>query len=61
MATRVQVETGQRWRYKPNRGSGTFDVVRVRGDRVTLRDLYGVRRDKSVSLKTLRDDYELAH
>jgi hypothetical protein len=48
----------EQWRYKPNRGSGTFTVVRVEGDRVTLRDYFG--KDKSVGVRTLRGDYERA-
>jgi hypothetical protein len=50
------IERNQRWRYKPNRGSGTFTVVRVSNERVTLRDYFG--KDKSISLRTLRGDYE---
>lgn len=48
---------GERWRYKPNRGSGTFTVIRVVGERVFLRDWKG--KDKRISVKTLRGDYEL--
>jgi hypothetical protein len=54
----MAVEINERWRYKPNRGSGTFTVLRVAQDRVTLRDVHGFRKDKTVSLKTLRGDYE---
>lgn len=50
------VERNQRWRYKPNRGSGTFTIVDVGHERVTLRDFHG--KDKTVSLRTLRGDYE---
>lgn len=54
----------ERWRYKKNRGSGTFTIVRVTSytdaagtdGRVTLRDWCG--KDKTVSFKTLRGDYE---
>jgi hypothetical protein len=48
----------ERWRFKRNRGSGTFTVVRVSGDRVTLRGFFG--KDKTVSVRTLRSDYERA-
>lgn len=48
----------EKWRYKPNRGSGAFTVVRVAGDRVTLRDWRG--KGKTISIKTLRGDYERA-
>lgn len=48
---------GERWRYKPNRGSGAFIVVRVGpGERVTLRDWKG--KHKRINLRTLRGDYE---
>lgn len=49
------VGLNQRWRYKPNRGYGTFTVVDVRGDRVTLRDALG--KTKTISVRTLRGDY----
>jgi hypothetical protein len=48
----------ERWRYKPNRGSGTFTVTRVAGDRVTLHGWAG--KTKTISLRTLRGDYEPA-
>jgi hypothetical protein len=51
-------QVNEKWRYKKNRGSGTFIVRRVYGERVSLRDVHGFRRDKSVSLRTLRSDYE---
>lgn len=48
---------GQHWRYKPNRGTGSFTVVRVNpSGRVTLRDFFG--KDKTISMRTLRGDYE---
>lgn len=46
----------ERWRYKPNRGTGTFIVVGVTASRVTLRGALG--RTKTISLRTLRGDYE---
>lgn len=50
----------EKWRYKKNRGSGTFIVAAVYSDteRVRLRDIHGFRKDKSISLRTLRGDYE---
>ncbi len=59
MGERVQVEVGQRWRFRPSRGSGVFTVRKVYADRVSLRDVHHMRRDRSVSLRTLRGDYEL--
>lgn len=50
-------EAHERWRYKPNRGSGTFRVVEIRGDRVKLIAVFG-SKTKTISLRTLRGDYE---
>lgn len=49
----------QRWRYKPNRGYGSFTVVgeNTSLDRVTLRSVE-LGKDKTISLRTLRGDYE---
>jgi hypothetical protein len=55
----AQPKPGERWRYKPNRGSGTFTVVRVLGDRVTLSSAFNGKR-KTVSVRTLCGDYERA-
>jgi hypothetical protein len=52
-----EIKPNQKWRYKPNRGSGAFTVVRTVGDRVVLRDWRG--KDKTISARTLRGDYEL--
>jgi hypothetical protein len=49
----------EQWRFKRNRGSGTFTVVRVSDVRVTLRDTFR-GEDKVISLRTLRRDYERA-
>jgi hypothetical protein len=49
---------GEKWRYKPNRGSGAFRVVSVKGDRVRLVPAWGSNRHKTISLRTLRSDYE---
>ncbi len=46
-----------RWRYKPHRGLGSFVVVRVTWDRVTLRNRT-TSRDKTISIRTLHGDYE---
>jgi hypothetical protein len=51
---------GEKWRFKENRGSGSFHVTRVKGDRVTLRPAWGSNRHKTISLRTLRSDYERA-
>lgn len=50
---------GEKWRYRQNRGTGTFHVTFVSGDRVTLRGVASSRH-KTISLKTLRGDYERA-
>lgn len=50
---------GQKWRFKPNRGSGAFTIIRVAGDRVVIRSAF-FGRDKNISLRTLRGDYEKA-
>lgn len=55
--TTMPPQVNERWRYKPNRGSGMFTVVRVSGDRVYLRDEYR-GREKRINLRTLRGDYE---
>ena len=52
-------EPNQQWRYKPQRGYGTFTVASVGHKKVTLRDAY-TGRQKTLSLETLRKDYELA-
>lgn len=49
---------GEKWRYKPNRGSGAFHITKVNGERVTLRGWSG--KHKTISLRTLRGDYERA-
>jgi hypothetical protein len=49
-------QVNEKWRYRQNRGTGTFTVVRIKGDRVTLRGFFG--KNKTVSLRTLRGDYE---
>lgn len=51
---------GEKWRFKPNRGSGTFHVYRINGDRITLRPVWGGNKHKTISLRTLRGDYERA-
>jgi hypothetical protein len=55
-ARQVLPRPGERWRYKPNRGSGTFNVVRVQGESVALHAWDG--KTKTISLRTLRGDYE---
>ncbi len=57
MPSKPGVQQNERWRFKPNRGAGSFTVVRVSGERVTLRDTY-FGREKTISLQTLRGDYE---
>lgn len=51
---------GEKWRFKPNRGSGAFHVTRVNGERITLRPAWGSSKHKTISLRTLRGDYERA-
>lgn len=46
----------EKWRYKPNRGAGTFTVVRADENTVTLRSY--TSKDKTISLRTLHGDYE---
>jgi hypothetical protein len=50
---------GEKWRFKENRGSGAFHVVSVKGDRVRLAPAWGSKQ-KTISLRTLRSDYERA-
>lgn len=50
-------KVNEKWRFRNGRGAGTFIVTRVRGDRVTLRSTY-FAKDKTISLRTLRGDYE---
>jgi hypothetical protein len=57
-ARQVLPRPGERWRYKQNRGSGTFTVVGVSRDRVTMSGNLG--GTKNISLRTLRGDYERA-
>jgi hypothetical protein len=48
---------GEKWRCKPNRGSGTFHVTHIKGERITLRSVLNSKY-KTISLRTLRGDYE---
>ena len=51
------VEVGQLWRYKSNRGFGSFHVKGVVGPRITLKDSWN-GKIKTVSAKTLSGDFE---
>lgn len=51
------VEPGQRFRFKRNRGIGTYTVTAVVGERITLRDHYD-GKVKTIGVPTLRGDYE---
>jgi len=53
-----EVKPGQAFRFKQNRGIGSYTVERVEGDRVTLADRLHPSRTKTISAKTLRGDYE---
>ncbi len=48
---------GERWTYKNGRGYGRFEVASVNDDRVTLYNPAKSKR-KTISLRTLRGDYE---
>jgi hypothetical protein len=59
-ATQAVPRAGEKWRYKQNRGSSTFTVTSVHaigGYRVGLRSSVS-GKTKTISLRTLRSDYE---
>lgn len=57
-----QPNVNEIWRFKRNRGTGSFTVINVAGGRVKLRPRTStgptLGKDKTISVKTLRGDYE---